>query len=188
MKKIIPIMLALISINTFANTNNLPSEIYKNISNDEIEILSYKKVDLNNDNIPDYIFIEEKPSRQEANSLDRILKIAIFKNNKFEIVKQNNKIIYCSTCGGAFGDPFESLEAKKNSFTVKHYGGSNDRWFNEYRFNYSRIDNTWQLVMVKEGSFNTSSPHKIKQKIYIPPKDFGKIDIQDFDPDNYMKK
>ncbi|MBI3230188.1 MAG: hypothetical protein HYZ45_08460, partial [Burkholderiales bacterium] len=53
-------------------------------------------------------------------------------------------------------------------------------------FNYSRRDNTWQLVRAEESTFNAADPDKtMKQKTYTPPKHYGKIDIVDFDPQNY---
>ncbi|WP_193763588.1 hypothetical protein [Methylomonas methanica] len=94
--------------------------------------------------------------------------------------------MFCSTCGGVFGDPFAELSATTKSFSVSHYGGSNWRWTNRFQFNYSRRDNTWQLVRVEQSSFHTSDPETAKTTTYTPPTDFGKIDIADFDPENFQ--
>jgi len=104
------------------------------------------------------------------------------------LAKRNDRIIYCSTCGGMMGDPFVGITAGRKTFTVEHYGGSAWRWSNSYKFNYSRIDNAWQLVEVREESFHVSDQEGGESRTYTPPKDFGKIDIADFDPDNWMKK
>ncbi len=41
---------------------------------------------------------------------------------------------------------------------------------------------------MKNISYHTSEPDKTEIDIQTPPKHFGKIDIADFDPENYLKK
>lgn len=106
-------------------------------------------------------------------------------NGQLRVAKRNDKLVYCATCGGVMGDPFQGIEAGLKSFRVSHYGGSSWRWTADYQFNYSRKDDTWQLVRVEESSFHASDPDKLKQRVYTPPKDFGKIDLADFDPEHW---
>ena len=108
-------------------------------------------------------------------------------DGKLTSAKRNERIVMCSQCGGVFGDPFEAVIASRNTFSVEHYGGSNWRWKYSYKFNYSRIDKTWQLVRVEELNYHTSNPNKVATKIYTPPRHFGKIDVADFNPENYLK-
>ena len=56
------------------------------------------------------------------------------------------------------------------------------------RFAYSRRDRTWQLVRVESRSFRTSYPDDVQVTVEEPPRDFGKIDIGDFDPEDYLGK
>ena len=82
------------------------------------------------------------------------------------------------------GDPLQVVSAKDKSFRIEHYGGSGWRWSMNYQFNYSRRDDTWQLVRVEETSFHVSEPDKMeKDLVRMPPKDYGKIDIAEFDPE-----
>lgn len=153
-------------------------------------IFAHHSADLNGDGTVDYVFVLEKQKiRAEDPDIDegqRILKIAVRgADGTLRVVKSNDKIVFCSTCGGAFGDPFDELKAKTKFFYVQHYGGSNWRWGNTFTFAYSRRDNTWQLVLVEEHTFQTSNPDNMKSKEYKPPKDFGKIDISDFDPEKF---
>jgi hypothetical protein len=86
------------------------------------------------------------------------------------------------------GDPFAGVTVAKNTFTVNHYGGSAWRWSADYKFNYSRIDKTWQLVRIEKTSFHASDPKKtLNRKVMTPLKHFGKVDIADFDPSKYDK-
>ena len=72
-------------------------------------------------------------------------------------------------------------------FTIGHYGGSTLRWTATYSFGYSRRDQTWQLVKVESASFRSTEPERsMRVRTYRPPRDFGKIDIADFDPDRFL--
>ena len=86
------------------------------------------------------------------------------------------------------GDPFQSLEVKEKEFTVSNAGGSVDRWPNSFTFAYSRRDRTWQLVRAEASTYYAPvADASEKTNVYMTPKDFGKIDVADFDPDNYLK-
>ncbi|NVN93495.1 MAG: hypothetical protein HXX11_23260, partial [Desulfuromonadales bacterium] len=108
-------------------------------------------------------------------------------DGSLNLVKRNNKVVYCSTCGGMMGDPFQGISARKKTITVSHFGGSAWRWATTTTFNYSRKDNTWQLVLVQNDSFHASDPENLTSKQHKPPRDYGKIDFAEFDPDNYLK-
>lgn len=155
--------------------------------------IALEKADLNSDGREDFILVLEKenPAKDPDDfPVDQRPLLILLRgaDSKLALAKRNDQIIMCSQCGGVFGDPFEGVIARRNSFSVEHYGGSAWRWQYSYKFNYSRIDKTWQLVRVQEVNFHTFEPNKAKTRIYTPPRHFGKIDIADFDPDNYLKK
>jgi hypothetical protein len=150
------------------------------------KLLDWQIADLNLDGRPDALAVYESVVERPDDDGTRTLLIAIRQTDgSLKVVKQNDKVVYCRQCGGVFGDPFESLSAGPGKLSVNHYGGSNWRWTNSFSFAYSRRDASWQLVHVDESSFHTSAPDKIKSKRYKPPRDFGKIDIADFDPENF---
>ena len=82
-------------------------------------------------------------------------------------------------CGGGVGP------AQLASKQFGNYGGSGWRWSLGATFNYSKRDNTWQLVEVQTSSFHAADPENGEDKTMRPPRDFGKIDIADFDPDRF---
>src|SRR6185436_8160023 len=155
--------------------------------------IALEKADLNGDGAEDFVLVleKEKPAKDADDfpvGQRPLLILLRGADGKLTAAKRNDRIVMCSSCGGVFGEPFEGVIAKRNSFSVEHYGGSAERWKFSYKFNYSRIDKTWQLVRVDEIHYHTSNPNKMNAKIYTPPKHFGKIDVADFDPDDYLKK
>jgi hypothetical protein len=153
--------------------------------------LFFASADLNGDGLQDFVLVLEreraKPSDPDIEDRQRPLLILVQQPGGIvQEVKRNEKIVYCSTCGGMMGDPFQGVAAEPKTFTVSHYGGSAWRWSVDYTFNYSKRDNTWLLVRVEESSFHAFEPDKIKTDVYISPKHYGKIDIADFDPDHWQ--
>lgn len=147
--------------------------------------IAFESADLNGDGTTDLVLVTEplKPeaTSDEDNGDERTLLIIVRdRAGKLTLAKHNDKVVYCKSCGGVFGDPFAGIEVKRKGFIVNNYGGSNWRWSESYEFGYSRLDKTWQLVRAVEEAFNALEPEKVKTKIRTP-KNFGKIGISDFD-------
>ncbi len=160
----------------------VPDEV-KHFVGKDMSALACESADLNGDGRPDYVLVvETAASAADRNSeYERTLMIVTRgTDGKLKLAKRNGSVVYCRGCGGAFGDPFAGVTVKRNSFTVNNYGGSASRWSESYTFNYSRIDKTWQLVRSVSESFHTLTPNSAKRKVRTP-KNFGKIDIADFD-------
>lgn len=154
--------------------------------------IAVEAADLNGDGRGDYVLVLERENpAKDADDFPvnqrPLLLLVRGADGRLSEAKRNERVVMCSRCGGVFGDPFDSVVAKRNTFTVNFYGGSNWRWAYSYRFNYSRVDQTWQLVRAEETSYHTSDPEKMKTKVFIPPRDYGKIDIAAFDPEHYKR-
>jgi hypothetical protein len=154
--------------------------------------IAVEAADLNGDGSGDFVLVleRENPSKDKDDfpvNQRPLLILLRGADGKLSTAKRNERVVMCSQCGGVFGDPFEGVVAGRNTFTLDFYGGSNWRWKYSYKFNYSRIDKTWQLVRAEEVSYHTSDPDKMETRVFTPPRDFGKIDIADFDPEHYKK-
>jgi hypothetical protein len=154
--------------------------------------IALEAADLNGDGRGDFVLVLEREhpatDKDDFPVNQRPLLILLRgEGGRLAAAKRNERLVMCSKCGGVFGDPFEGVEAGRNTFTVNFYGGSNWRWKYSYRFNYSRVDQTWQLVRAEEVEYHTSDPDKMKTRVFTPPRDYGKIDLADFDPENYKR-
>lgn len=153
--------------------------------------IAVEQVDLNGDARMDVLLVLEKQkaaaSDPDIEEGQRPLLILVReRRGALTLRKRNEEVVYCSSCGGAMGDPFVGVKTMGTAFTVQHYGGSAWRWSAEYTFRYSRRDDTWQLTRVELRSFHALDPDdSVEVNVYEPPKDFGKIDIVDFDPDDW---
>ncbi len=168
-----------------AHAEETPAELVPFIEKGT-RLLDFASADLNGDNLSDYVFILEKPYSEEEDG-QRPLKIAVRDiAGKLNVVKANDKMVMCSECGGMMGDPFEGIQAERNTFSVSFYGGGVERWSLMYEFKYSRRDKTWQLTLVDTSSFPFDNQDATKTKQFRPPKDYGKIDIAEFDPQKHI--
>lgn len=191
---LLTICLSAIAVNAQSDGIKIPAELKPFIELNS-KAIALESADLNGDGIKDYILVLERENPTEKDEYDypvnqRPLLILIRgKDKKLTEVTRNEKAVMCSSCGGMMGDPFMGIDIAKNTFTVDHYGGSSWRWSANYKFDYSRIDKTWQLVKIEEESFHASDQNNtMKRRVLTPPKDFGKVDIADFDPAYYEEK
>jgi hypothetical protein len=179
------VILAIFCKFSIADEPSVPGKFSAFIKPDE-KLIQYEQSDLNSDGILDFLLVLEKMEPSDSEGERSLLIITGDNSGNLSLAKRNDKVIYCLSCGGALGDPFASIEVGKNTFTVNHYGGSAWRWTSSYKFNYSRRDNSWQLVKVVKESFHATDQGNVEEKTFIPPKDFGLIDIAEFNPENFI--
>ncbi|MES2830591.1 MAG: hypothetical protein V4695_01195 [Pseudomonadota bacterium] len=151
--------------------------------------------DLNQDGYPDTLIVVEKPAGGNADQpQDRSRELRILtrdRNGSLILAKRSAHAIMCKLCGGAFGDPFAGITINGSNFTIKHYGGSRDRWRIDASFGYSRIDRTWQLTRVTQRLSDTLDLANRSTTVFLAGKQFGKVAIDQFRVDgdvSWMKK
>jgi hypothetical protein len=164
---------------------DVPAELQRFIP-EPMQALALESGDLNGDGRKDYILVLEDPDEEKQDVARTLLIVTREKDGSLKLAKRNDKVVLCRACGGIFGDPFDSVNIERGKFTVHHYGGSSWRWTADYTFAWSRRDQTWQLVRVAAESFHAGDPETVEKTVHVPPKHFGKIDLADFDPENYL--
>jgi len=148
-------------------------------------VLSLDEADLNRDGRKETVLVIETDDTTNDEGPRSLLLFSRTPAGKLTLASRNDKAILCRGCGGIFGDPYEGMNFQPDGFTLLHYGGSNWRWREDFRFAWSRRDRTWQLVAVDSLSFHTSNPNKQTRKQARPPRDFGLINLADFDYENW---
>jgi hypothetical protein len=166
----------------------LPSELQSFVEPGTRPI-EVERADLNGDGRSDFILVLEKlPTADESVFLERILLIIVRQpGGSLKVAGRGDSAIRDDQCGGQFGDCFEGVSAKDRAFTISEFGGSGGfQWSHVSTFRFSSRDRTWQLVRVEDQSFSPSNPSKVKRNVYVPPRDFGKIDISEYDPEGFL--
>ncbi|KEQ22645.1 hypothetical protein [Paenibacillus tyrfis] len=112
--------------------------------------------DLNKDGMDDLAIIVEDP-KDSMTERDLIL----FFGNAAGAYEQSiyaKEAILCKDCGGVFGEPLEELSIKNNTLLFSFHGGSSDRWYSKYRFQYR--DRDWVLIGYTGGSYHTMDVYR----------------------------
>ncbi|MCM3270947.1 TolB family protein [Paenibacillus elgii] len=116
--------------------------------------------DLNKDGIDDLAIIVEDP-KDSMTERDLIL----FFGNAAGAYEQSiyaKEAIMCKDCGGVFGEPLEELSIKNNTLLFTFHGGSSDRWYSKYRFQYR--DRDWVLIGYTGGSYHTMDVYQREEE------------------------
>jgi hypothetical protein len=165
----------------------LPSELQSFVEPGTRPI-EVERADLNGDGLSDFILVLEKlPTAEESIELERIPLIIVRRpGGSLKVAGRGDSAIRDDQCGGQFGDCFQGVSAKDRAFTISEFGGSGWRWSRVSTFRFSSRDHTWQLVRVEEQSFSVSNPSRVTRNVYVPPRNFGKIDISEYDPNGFL--
>lgn len=182
--RIVPLFLVVATV-TPAFAAELPAPLAKFAAGSEV--LAVERGDLDGDGTIDAIVVTEREIAE--NEHPRTLSVFLLDDaGNWTRAAKSDKAVLAREDGGMLGDPFQGVSIEKRRFTISHYGGSSWRWSNDVTFAWSRRDRTWQLVEVDSRSFHASDPATEERKRETPPRDFGKIGIEEFDPLNYSGK
>lgn len=169
---------------------SVPPEVKRFVPEDR-RVIDLAKADLDRDGRDDYILAldrienEDEPDRFAGEPREvRILTRQ--PNGKLKLAGRGPKAIFCRGCGGVMGDPLFGFATERGRFTIRHMGGAGWRWTADFTFAWSRRDQTWQLVRVEKTEFHAGEPEKVKKTVQTPPKDFGKIDLREFDAERWQ--
>lgn len=113
--------------------------------------------DFNNDGLVDIVGVVEYPN-VEGEKYPRTIFVYLNNGNGYSKNLVNQYLIRNMDEGGIFGDPYEKLTARNNTFTTHTYGGSAWKWTENYTFEYK--NDKWFSLYEENiygyGSFETS--------------------------------
>ena len=172
----------LLSANTNAQDVEIPAEA-KPFVLPGFSVLDYIKGDLNGDKKQDAILILKQKTEDTAEATDLIRPLLILTrqaNGKLKLEKRADHILFCRTCGGMMGDPYQETRIDAKGFMLTFYGGSSWRWGDEYYFSYRPEKKNWFLIKQTETSFQSGNPEETQKSSTITEEEFGETPIETF--------
>ena len=174
---------------TSKDTLNILSKfLSKSIKNHSI--LHWKKGDINNDKISDFIVVlqNEYPNKEltgMGNSYSRLVVLVETLKGypNFKIASINHNILECSNCGGAgVGDPFRGISIKNNYFSIEQLFGACDKSFIVTTFKYE--NGKWFLYKIGQDDYSCNEVNENEEIKVIHKmktiKDFGLIEFKNY--------
>jgi len=172
--------------------NDAPSEIAPFIE-PKTYIGDWKTADLNGDGLNDYIVVLKEQTKAPYDPLRAtkppvVLIVIRQPDHTLKLDKRSDRAI-CSKCGDLAPGKHNGLlqvTASKRTFSISLQVAGGPRWFYDdtFVFGYSKRDHTWQLVRIETNQTRVDDDNP-PTDIRTPPKDFGKIDFSDFNPDDF---
>lgn len=113
------------------------------------------KGDFNKDKLEDIIIVlaNKVEDNNESYEYDCNRPLVILQKTNFgySLSAYTTKGVLCKRCGGAFGDPYESISLEGNVLNINHYAGSAWRWTKNFTFRFQQ--NKWMLIGVSDASY-----------------------------------
>jgi hypothetical protein len=113
------------------------------------QALDFAVADLDADGRQDAVLILRRTDEDDPKNgeVPRPLLILIRQpDGRLAQAKRTERLVYCRSCGGMLGDPYQNLTADRGRFTVSVAGGSaSSHWAVEYTFAYDAAAKDWLL-------------------------------------------
>lgn len=143
------------------------------------QLLSHFDGDLDGDGIDDAALVLDSSDKSKR----RLVILKGITGGSFTRTGLSDGVILCAACNGSFRtseDPFKEVILQKGKLYIRHEVAGGDHWETSLVFAWSRRDSQWQLV---EYVDSWSEPLEDKSQVctYKPPKDFGKISLEEID-------
>jgi hypothetical protein len=166
--------------------NRIPAEVRPFVP-DGYGVIELFHNDLNGNGRLDYLLVLERdedvmPGDFRSGQRPLVI-LEKQKNGSLKLTARNDHMVYCSSCGGLVGDPFVSVSLGHSRFSLHQYGGSAWRWSTDYSFVW--YAGSWLLASVDETSFLAGEPEQATSHHYEWPRDFGRIELSDFNPETW---
>lgn len=142
--------------------------------------------DLNEDDRDDYVMLvalrgEDTLAKRSNRPIHRALLLILAQpDGSFGVACRNDRVVYCSQCGGVMGDPLEEIKVDSGKITVQQYGGSAWRWSRTTRFVHDKERKAWYLALDSTESYHIAQPDDVSHHSAAPV-ELGKVRFEDFD-------
>lgn len=156
------------------------------------ELLAWARADLNLDGRPDVVFILQPSGSHPYDGHDRgeqprPLVVALGQSDgRLREASRNLTLVRCQNCGGTWPEPFESLSARRGSFSLGHYGGSRWRWSDAWTFTWDPARRDWLLSRHSDGADTEDQGHLLRQR--RRGLHFGPLRLHQVDGDTFLTR
>lgn len=172
------LLICFVGLATQSQSQSLSSFIPKNYA-----ILDTSFGDFNMDGKLDALIVLKVKGESDTSNADRpLLILEGIDKDKYKLAGRNDHIVFCASCGGAMGDPYEGVSIEKGTFTVMLYGGSAWRWTQDIIFFYDGKKGKYMLYQDMGESYNSTKPNKVK-KIKNQKDKWGKVSFEEYSND-----
>jgi len=118
--------------------------------------------DFNNDKQTDQVLVLTIKDEPDSSVTPRLLVILEKSSTGYTLKGYSATAIFCKSCGGIYGDPFQDITSKEKVITIHHYGGSTWRWAYDHKFRWQEGD--WFLTGRSHYSYHLTEPCKTPDK------------------------
>ena len=129
-------------------SNKVEDKVVEDFIPPDMMLIEEAEGHLNNDDLLDHVLVLKMIDEDgdDLSELKRHLMIIIGdENHGLMLMVDNPNILFCKSCGGVFGDPYDALAIDEKSFSISHYGGSADRWSRTATFEYNEELDDWVI-------------------------------------------
>lgn len=94
-------------------------------------VLAKAEGDLNRDGKADGVLVlksADEDREDQSEEIPRLLVLALRTEKGFAVSAVSEKAIFCKTCGGTLGDPFQEVKVERGTVVIDLMGGSRERW------------------------------------------------------------
>lgn len=102
------------------------------------EILAQTRGDLDKDGVPELVTVFNYREKGDGGTLLREIQIFRAEGEKWALWKKTQKGILNADSGGAWGDPFSSIQVARGALVIVHYGGAAERWGITHRYRFQQ--------------------------------------------------
>ncbi len=166
----------------FETIQNLPPDLARHIP-EGFAAMDTISGYLNGDEFRDMIMVLKNADEDTIFSRETkrpLLLLIGLRGGSLKLVEQNDNVVYCISCGGAMGDPYQQTIIQNGYFSVVMQGGTNWRWTRTITFKYSKKESDWLLHTDSSTTFHANDPETTAKDYVATVKELGKIKFSEF--------
>ena len=119
-------------------------------------------IDFNKDGINDFVMALQSslPDSSTEETLRILMILKGINSTDYKLSARNDTLLWCKTCGGMMGDPFDGFYFDSDTLEVSQAGGSACRWGVKYFIVFNHEKDNWSIVKKYSFSYDSLDPEE----------------------------